>query len=1364
MSKLKIPKKILSLLLVFTMILANIVIPTTSYAAEPATPEECMEQYLSQKIISNGGDGIVRSTDGLTYEIGFKTPSGIEIESLKFIDAPKPYRVVWHVDSTDAEYLTAGLDTLAVRSIKKRPAPTEEPFSVKVTLKLFDDTVKDNAIWGNDVPPLLTKDITIKILPEEPVYDVSFEAIDAKTKVAIPNATIQVEKGYKTIKPENGTYKMPKGEIYTVTAEAQGYRKYSNNSFTATKSGKEILELESLEMVTAKFNVKDAEGNPITKPEITVKKGYSTIKAEKDGSYKLEKGTDYTYTVSADNYSSETKKINLTKDENFTVVLKKDIKNYNVTFNVMDQNKKPVKNPKIEVSYTEYDDWEMDYVNYPAEKNPDGSFQLSKNQTYDYTITAPGYRKATGTIKPSGDNADYEYDVILSLDKPIDPADQKKVDAIKKEYDKEFGVLKPDYKTDKNIVALVQKKIEGYKDLDTKGVTVSLATSNDTDVIRPDGTINYIAINNLGSSVNSVNVGCTFKISCGDAEVVTSSRNATIGWDRNHFNKKMKEESKELTIDKLLNGNTDANAITGNLTLPRCMNSSLMKAWSVIEWESSNPEVISLEKPTVDSPINPLTGTVTPQSKDTQVTLTAKFKANDTVLNAYVEKPADFATFEIPFVVTVKGTAAPVPTESELNALLEKYYVPEIRDLATKEKLNFDKVHSDISLPRYTKIKDENNKLVFENKEITVTSSDEKLLEINGYRGTVDIFYPQDKKVNLIVKFTRKGVTVEKQIPLTISMITDAELDAELAKMDLAKKDYFNGIKGNNTSSNSITSDLHAFMEMHVDEKGNPLWIYDYKDTTDEGIIPDDFFDDPWEMEGAGYNKFNSSKPSIIKYDNLKVTRPEISTEVEVSSLLSSAKYGKFAPAHPENKKLQKLYKQPVSIKVTVKGTKAVNIALEEAINKAKDFADKMKTGTNPGEYPIEAKAQLEKAIAEAQKISNTPNLTEEAAEEAAITLTKVMDETINKCNPSVSKVTIFANNKANEIGTRITCDVKSNEATKLGYYKSEEFKNKVTVIDALVALHRQMYGADLDANPEKYLAMSKNGWLTTIFGVNTSNSGYLVNGATPVYEGTTTSSVANDTLLDSGDTLSVFLYNSPSWDDIYLEFAKFEVKAMQTEDFTLTLKGFKPMSYPEPDKMGPKEGFTVRLTSKTDSTVFYDAVTDANGIAKFNIDKAGDYTATVISGAEYFMAPYAEVSVAVKEADYSKVNAAVNRANELDRNQYVNFEDVDKAISAVVRGKDITEQNTVDAYAEAIEMAINSLKKVSKPSVDENKGDSENSIVKPDNSKPSTSTDSAIKTPVAPKTGDNTNMTIWIVVILIAAIAIVFIYRKFKK
>ena len=62
------------------------------------------------------------------------------------------------------------------------------------------------------------------------------------------------------------------------------------------------------------------------------------------------------------------------------------------------------------------------------------------------------------------------------------------------------------------------------------------------------------------------------------------------------------------------------------------------------------------------------------------------------------------------------------------------------------------------------------------------------------------------------------------------------------------------------------------------------------------------------------------------------------------------------------------------------------------------------------------------------------------------------------------------------------------------------------------------------------------------------------------------------------------------------------------------------------------------------------------------------------------------------KDADYSKVEAAIDAAEALDKNDYTNFEAVENAINAVEYGKKINEQAAVDAYAKAIEDAINGL------------------------------------------------------------------------
>ena len=56
------------------------------------------------------------------------------------------------------------------------------------------------------------------------------------------------------------------------------------------------------------------------------------------------------------------------------------------------------------------------------------------------------------------------------------------------------------------------------------------------------------------------------------------------------------------------------------------------------------------------------------------------------------------------------------------------------------------------------------------------------------------------------------------------------------------------------------------------------------------------------------------------------------------------------------------------------------------------------------------------------------------------------------------------------------------------------------------------------------------------------------------------------------------------------------------------------------------------------------------------------------------------------KDADYTKVDEAIEKANALNKNEYKDFSAVEAAVKAVVRGKNITEQAEVDAMAQAIE------------------------------------------------------------------------------
>lgn len=212
---------------------------------------------------------------------------------------------------------------------------------------------------------------------------------------------------------------------------------------------------------------------------------------------------------------------------------------------------------------------------------------------------------------------------------------------------------------------------------------------------------------------------------------------------------------------------------------------------------------------------------------------------------------------------------------------------------------------------------------------------------------------------------------------------------------------------------------------------------------------------------------------------------------------------------------------------------------------------------------------------------------------------------------------------------------VSPKEAANHGYFKSEAFANKTTVLDALVAIHHEMYGAEFDENPEKYLVVPENGFIKKIFGVSTSDLGYYVNNAYPVDEkgmGT----VANTTVLNNGDVLNIFRYFNQDYKAIYMSFDEKNVETKASQEFSLTLKGEKTLA----DWSKKKDAYAGAKVAVKDAegNIVAEAVTDNDGVAKLKVDKAGKYTATVTALAEdetvskQFIAPYAEITVNEKE------------------------------------------------------------------------------------------------------------------------------------
>ena len=111
------------------------------------------------------------------------------------------------------------------------------------------------------------------------------------------------------------------------------------------------------------------------------------------------------------------------------------------------------------------------------------------------------------------------------------------------------------------------------------------------------------------------------------------------------------------------------------------------------------------------------------------------------------------------------------------------------------------------------------------------------------------------------------------------------------------------------------------------------------------------------------------------------------------------------------------------------------------------------------------------------------------------------------------------------------------------------------------------------------------------------------------------------------------------------------------------------------------------------------------------------------------------------KDADYTKVDEAIAKANALNKNDYKDFSGVEAAVKAVVRGKNITEQSEVDKMAKTIEDAIAALEK------------------KPASTKLGTSDKS-------PQTGDSSNLALCIALLFISggvAVGTTVVSRKKK-
>ncbi|WP_195932792.1 vWA domain-containing protein [Faecalibacillus intestinalis] len=109
-------------------------------------------------------------------------------------------------------------------------------------------------------------------------------------------------------------------------------------------------------------------------------------------------------------------------------------------------------------------------------------------------------------------------------------------------------------------------------------------------------------------------------------------------------------------------------------------------------------------------------------------------------------------------------------------------------------------------------------------------------------------------------------------------------------------------------------------------------------------------------------------------------------------------------------------------------------------------------------------------------------------------------------------------------------------------------------------------------------------------------------------------------------------------------------------------------------------------------------------------------------------------LSMTYAGADYTDVDAAIKRANSLNKDNYKDFSKVEDAINAVNRDKDITEQEVVNGYADAINEAIDQLEYKAADYTEVDKAIEKANKLNKDNYKDFSKVEDAIKTVVRSK------------------------------
>ncbi len=498
--------------------------------------------------------------------------------------------------------------------------------------------------------------------------------------------------------------------------------------------------------------------------------------------------------------------------------------------------------------------------------------------------------------------------------------------------------------------------VKGYVD-QQEGIEVSLVSvgtksipQDGIDYISKDGTITSYYQGTSGfSTTAAIYNDVHFKLSL-DGEEKEVTMRVHVGWDVFHVNDMLDKVLKDITWDAIKGENTNAaedkmvdgwthTAVSGtinqNLILPKILSkySYAKISWTTVKTEDA--QYIYAE----DNGDGTATGILQrPTNNDKDITLraTATFNFWDdytvqemTSQGAATEPAVSFKFFD---VTIAKGTEE---EKAEMKEALVNKYPGLIRDFVNKaQTVELTKVTSDLQMPRPSVLEENGIMSNSYNQHVTVTSSNTDVLEFNGYHAIVYRPLPGESPVtvNYMVTITdrrTKNVLAQHTFEMRILPLTQQEIDDAAAWMKhVCNEDvYWNGIKGENSDKNNITSNLTPFEEILKNADGSVEYIRGAVNITFGGIDVDDLpgYD---AMHSQPWREFRTSYQNVIASETLQVTKPEYDTQVTIDSVFTHTEMSKYWEKFNTNEKyikFKQFYKQPISVTVTVKGEKGQN-------------------------------------------------------------------------------------------------------------------------------------------------------------------------------------------------------------------------------------------------------------------------------------------------------------------------------------------------------------------------------------------------------------------------------------------------------